>query len=968
MKKLVGLCLLLSAHFIAFSQVDTSYIYNTTMPYGTLDIRLAKSATQYYYLEEDKTISFRESTPGVRTNTYRDMTAWDSSPYSEGNMRERRGTSDAFIMNYRILFPGNYNANYSPGYPLIVMIHGGGERGNCWNSDCHHASASWNPSSNNPVAPTDSTSKLMNNDHNLLHGGSPLLVARNAAGGKLPNDPTLSARAFPGFVLFPQNLNGWSGGTVQDAIRLIRLVAKKYNIDEDKIYIHGLSNGGYGVYETLKRAPWLFAAALPMSAVSDAGITTKNITSSIAHIPLWIFQGGKDTNPTPAKTASYVKKFREAGAVVKHTVYPHLGHGTWNTAYNEPDFFKWILSQNKSNLHKFAGSATICLTNGLGARLELAAGFRAYQWQRNGMLISGATGPTYTATTPGTYRARFSRVANPSEGDWNQWSGNVTVTEQQPVQAQIEQLGTVLAKDLNNYGDIKLKANGEFDHYYWYKDGVKLALSDTVSSPTFKPGSCTTVTCAGTGVYTLVTANYDLCPSPASEPKHLYFNNLAPVNITAPGNFAGTVTSPSSVWLTWTDASANETGFEIWRRKRISGTTYSKWEMRALTNANATSMNDNKGLEPSTMYHYKIRAVSNSGRSNYTPSASNEFLVVTTTNDTSAPSVPQNLIATATGINTVTLTWQPSWDNSGIRRYRINFGTQSIATESAETSYVISSLSLNTLYTFTVSAEDLGGNMSNASNSATANTYVSGLYYEHSTGAWTDLDNINWTNPEFTGKVSTFTLAPKTQDDYYNFKFDGYLYINTGGVYQFQAISSDGSRIEIDNVVVVNNDGIHGVRTITNTNHPLTAGPKRITITYFEYDEADVLTIRYRGPDTNDTWQTIPPSALKSGNIPAMADSREVVEDELPLVQASVFPNPTQQHDINIQVDNIKDTPVIIKLIDFTGRQIYQRTFEASRVNEGVKIEHDEEMPDGFYLMKIYFNNKEIQKKIAIKN
>jgi hypothetical protein len=97
-----------------------------------LDIRIAKSATRYYYLEENKTFSFRESSPGIRTNTYRDMTSWDSQPYSQGHLRERNGSSDNFVMNYRLLFPSNYNASYAEGYPLIVIMHGAGERANCW--------------------------------------------------------------------------------------------------------------------------------------------------------------------------------------------------------------------------------------------------------------------------------------------------------------------------------------------------------------------------------------------------------------------------------------------------------------------------------------------------------------------------------------------------------------------------------------------------------------------------------------------------------------------------------------------------------------------------------------------------------------------------------------------------------------------------------------------------------------------
>ncbi|HEY0770657.1 MAG TPA: hypothetical protein VGD31_10025, partial [Sphingobacteriaceae bacterium] len=121
MKKIVGLCgYLLCLVVPAFSQVDTSYIYNTAMPYGTLDLRLAKSATRYYYLQEDVTFSFRESAPGVKTNTFRDMTSWNSDPYRQGNLREKNGAQDLFVMNYRLLFPKNYNPSYDPGSPIII--------------------------------------------------------------------------------------------------------------------------------------------------------------------------------------------------------------------------------------------------------------------------------------------------------------------------------------------------------------------------------------------------------------------------------------------------------------------------------------------------------------------------------------------------------------------------------------------------------------------------------------------------------------------------------------------------------------------------------------------------------------------------------------------------------------------------------------------------------------------------------
>src|SRR5437870_3216026 len=124
MKKLVGVWVLMALFFCSHAQVDTSYVYNPNTPYGLLDIRIARSASNYFYLQEDQTFSFRETSPGVKTNAYKDMTAWDSSPYMQGNLREKSGSQDNFKMNYRLLKPEGYNASYAEGYPLIILFHG----------------------------------------------------------------------------------------------------------------------------------------------------------------------------------------------------------------------------------------------------------------------------------------------------------------------------------------------------------------------------------------------------------------------------------------------------------------------------------------------------------------------------------------------------------------------------------------------------------------------------------------------------------------------------------------------------------------------------------------------------------------------------------------------------------------------------------------------------------------------------
>jgi hypothetical protein len=982
MKTLVGFWVLYLALFqAAFAQVDTTYIYRTGMPYGTLDIRVAKSATRYYYLEEGKTFSFRETSPGVRTDAYRDMTSWDSSPYTQGNLREKNGNSNAFIMNYRLLPPQNYNASYPEGYPMIVMIHGAGERGNCWDGGCYWADQTWRPSTNAPLAPTTSTHELLNNDHNLLHGGQVHLQARNLAGNKLPNDPMMPARAFPGFVLFPQNLNGWDGNTAQDAIRIVRLVAKKYNIDENRIYIHGLSNGGYGTYEILKRSAWLFAAAAPMSAISDAGLTGptyNSVLQDISHIPFWIFQGGIDTNPVPSKTRSYVKKFKDAGLVVRYNEYSHLGHGVWNTAYNEPDFFTWLLSKNKAKIHTFGGISAICLTNGQGVRMELAKGFRAYEWERNGVVISGATGPSYVANTTGVYRARFSRVANPTASQWNQWSDPVTVTQSNPAQAQVTQIGTVVLKDLNNYNDAKLSAVGNFEHYYWYKDGVIVDLpgtqDDTTKNPIFKQGTCTNVpSCTGNGVYTLITSGLDNCPSPPSLGKQIFFNNQAPLAITAPTTFTGSAASPSSTVINWTDASSNEGGFEVWRRMKTGTTTYTKWAMAVLTGPNITTFTDT-GLEPSSLYQYKIRAVGSVGKSNYTPTVATQYLVITTQVDNTLPSSPTNLQASGTGIKEITLTWTASTDNTGIKYYEILYGDSIVKTPNGSTTnYKLTNLPLNAEFLFTVRAVDRGENRSSESNSATANTYVSGLYYEHSTGGWNDLDVIDWNIAEFKGKVANITLVPRTQEDYFNFEFDGYLYINTGGVYQFRTISDDGSRLTLNDTVIVNNDGLHGNVTITSGNINLTTGHQLFNVKYFESGGGQSLTVQYKGADSGNNWLTIPDAAFKSGTpgTSMLAARRATSEPELvtPTAMVNIYPNPVRPNEsLSITASGIANEKVSVKLINMMGETFYDKTFDADEFTSGASIIPQRQVLKGVYIMVIQQGNRITKERVIVKD
>lgn len=876
MKRLVGWWVLyLSIPLAALAQVDTSYIYNTSMPYGTLDLRLAKSPTRYYYLQEGVTFSYRESAPGVKTNTYASMTTWNTSAYGQGHLREKNGTSDAFVMNYRLLKPKNYNESYSPGYPMIVMFHGAGESANCWiDRRCYWATSSYNPVTNSPPAPTTENHKLLNNDRNLLHGGAPHLSAVNLAGSMLPDDPNLPERAFPGFVLFPQSLNGWGPThTVEDAIRIIRLLMKKYNIDENRIYVHGLSNGGIAVYQALKRAPWLFAAALPMSAPYEAGVINQGMVPEVTKVPLWIFQGGQDIAPTPQRTFGYVRTFREAGGNVRYSLYEHLGHGTWNTAYKEPDFFSWMLGKRKNNPQVLYGNPVICNTTQTGVRLGFAKGFFAYQWQRNGQIIAGATGPEYTADTPGTYRGRISRVPNPSDGDWEPWSDPIVVTEWYPEKPVVEVIGTAHLRgpglpstDANN--TVRLRSADSAEWYVWYKDGSPVNFSGTDADDTLRTATFINAYSGGNGAYTLVTKNFN-CPSPPSDPVNLFFNDSSPQNITLSAdaiNFRG-MPDAASIFLTWNDVSGLESGYELWRRK--AGTPDFQFVTR--THQDGISYLD-RGVDPGTTYEYKLRAVNNNGRSNYVPSDDlNVNYTITTLGDSKTPLPPQDLEVVSNTLSSITLSWKAAKDESSIREYYVYYNSDSVSTGNNATTFTLTGLQQNRPFAIRVKAVDHGNHFSQASNQVIGTTYLTGLIYKHSTGTFESLDDsavvASFASPEFTGTVPNFTLQPRTQDDYFNFQFTGYLNIETEGTYYFSITSDDGSRLLLDGTLVADNDGRHGTRTVTSEALYLTAGPHHIEVQYFDDVGGHNLTVKYKGPGVGDgvNFVAISDSALRSG-------------------------------------------------------------------------------------------------------
>lgn len=212
---------------------------------------------------------------------------------------------------YRELTPERPEANH---YPLVVFLHGSGERG-------------------------------IDNEKQLIHGAQMWLNPINR-------------KKYPAYVIFPQcpesgfwAYNETPKSAAPDSmpildeptkyIKLVRGLVNKYigegNIDANRIYLVGLSMGAMAVYDLAERFPGMWAAAVPICG----SINPKRLNNARS-VHFSIYHGDADpVVPVEASRKAY-KRLKELGASVEYTEFPGCSHGSWNPAFNQPNFMKWL--------------------------------------------------------------------------------------------------------------------------------------------------------------------------------------------------------------------------------------------------------------------------------------------------------------------------------------------------------------------------------------------------------------------------------------------------------------------------------------------------------------------------------------------------------------------------------------------------------------------------------------------------
>jgi glucose/arabinose dehydrogenase len=193
---------------------------------------------------------------------------------------------------------------------------------------------------------------------------------------------------------------------------------------------------------------------------------------------------------------------------------------------------------------------------------------------------------------------------------------------------------------------------------------------------------------------------------------------------------------------------------------------------------------------------------------------------------------------------------------------------------------------------------------------------VGGLNYSYYEGYWNVLPDFAGLTPVKTGTVTNFSLTPRNRSDHFAFRFTGYVQVPANGLYTFYTSSDDGSKFYIGNTLVVNNDGLHGIRERAGTIR-LRAGKHALTVTFFEKTGGEVLNVSYAGPGI--AKRAIPTTALFRAGTGARAVTGTSGEASTAEGSLRVRPNPGTDW-IQVSFPAPEAAQVSLQLTDATGR------------------------------------------------
>ncbi len=220
-------------------------------------------------------------------------------------------------LNYRLLRPEQEKAEEK--YPLVLFLHGAGERGSDNEKQLTHGGQMWLNPVNREKYPAFVLAPQCPPSGYWAYTERPTSF--------LPAEMPLDAPISPLFVTVKELLDSYLAMP---------------QVDKDRVYIIGLSMGGMGTYDMVIRFPEIFAAAIPI-----CGTVHPDRLKAAKDVKFRIFHGDADNIVTPEGSRQAYKALKATGADVEYIEFPGINHGSWTSAFNYPDFMAWLFSQKK---------------------------------------------------------------------------------------------------------------------------------------------------------------------------------------------------------------------------------------------------------------------------------------------------------------------------------------------------------------------------------------------------------------------------------------------------------------------------------------------------------------------------------------------------------------------------------------------------------------------------------------------
>lgn len=241
------------------------------------------------------------------------VSAADPEWHTAYGRHEFKGPSDQ-VLKYRMLDPRKSDVAKKPEkFPLVVFLHGAGERGD------------------------DNVKQLI---HGMQDFASAAVQSKYPCFVVAPQCPNGQQWVDTPWTALSHRMNPIPSPSMALVIQLIDELERDLPIDGNRIYVTGLSMGGFGTWDLVQRQPQRFAAAVPVCGGGDVTLAEK-----ISRVPVWAFHGDQDTVVKPSRSTDMVEAMRKAGGKPHYTEYGGVGHNSWAATYRDPAMYKWLFSQ-----------------------------------------------------------------------------------------------------------------------------------------------------------------------------------------------------------------------------------------------------------------------------------------------------------------------------------------------------------------------------------------------------------------------------------------------------------------------------------------------------------------------------------------------------------------------------------------------------------------------------------------------